>query len=193
MVSQGQSLSIGLFPEQQRAENLLSLSYSHKASISATQILPRMRSECIICAEKAGYGERHVHVTKLICWMSIPLRWDSQQPTASREEIAFSMLGRWGLPLIPWIQHIFRESLYTVDVGKSQQSPCFYIHVRYINHTKFFLLYTTLYKLYWSFLTLNSLMWSYIKYNKFSHYLHVPRWVISGTFAGNCTWFFSAY
>ncbi|KAF4994612.1 hypothetical protein FGRMN_5681 [Fusarium graminum] len=78
--------------------------------------LKGMRLDCNRHAEKAGYGEKHVDGTKFIYWMGAYLcnmvkNLKAEKPMASRCEIAFSMLDRWGLPIVPWGSHILRWSL----------------------------------------------------------------------------------
>ncbi|KAM0218237.1 hypothetical protein ACHAQI_001424 [Fusarium lateritium] len=82
----------------------------------ARTTLTGMRIDCNRHAEKAGYGEKHVDGTKFIYWMGAYLcnmvkNLKAEKPMASRYEIAFSMLDRWGLPLVPWQSHILRMSL----------------------------------------------------------------------------------
>ncbi|KAF5004151.1 hypothetical protein FDECE_9365 [Fusarium decemcellulare] len=66
--------------------------------------------------ENAGLGESHVTATHLVYWMCAHLCdqvrvLKGSRPDASREEIAFSILDRWGLPCVPWKYHTFKASL----------------------------------------------------------------------------------
>ena len=67
-------------------------------------------------AEKAGYGELGMNPLKFIYWwerrLCRKIRYvKSQRPTATREEIAYHMLDRWGLLVLPWYPDIVRASL----------------------------------------------------------------------------------
>ena len=82
----------------------------------ASGMLERMRNECNKHAEKVGFGEPEMDATRLLYWMAhhtcskIQIL-KAQRPFASLEEIAWHMLDRWGLPLVPWIHHAFKMSL----------------------------------------------------------------------------------
>ncbi|KAF4485586.1 hypothetical protein FAGAP_11561 [Fusarium agapanthi] len=67
-------------------------------------------------AEQAGHGEKHMNDIRLVYWMAMDLCRQIKgikisRPTATREEIAFSILDRWGLPRVPWKLHMFKASL----------------------------------------------------------------------------------
>jgi len=82
----------------------------------ANVILKRMRRECNLSAEKAGLGEPAMDAIKVVYWMAH--HWldkvrqtQTRFPQASREEVRFRLLDRWGLPVIPWNLNLFRASL----------------------------------------------------------------------------------
>lgn len=79
-------------------------------------MLRTMRTFCNKPAEKAGLGEPGVDATVVICWIaaffSDKIRaTKALRPQASQEEIAFHLLDRWGLPLVPWRNHALKASL----------------------------------------------------------------------------------
>ncbi|KAL7765955.1 hypothetical protein ACKLNR_003871 [Fusarium oxysporum f. sp. zingiberi] len=83
-------------------------------------MLTNMRSFCNRHAEKAGHGEKHAQTVKVIYWMGAFLcnkirTLKASMPHATQEEIAFSILDRWGLPIVPWRSHLFRVSLCKKD------------------------------------------------------------------------------
>ncbi|RTE68850.1 hypothetical protein BHE90_016772 [Fusarium euwallaceae] len=74
-----------------------------------------MKSQCNRHAEAAGHGE---DLNGYICmfWMTHYFcnkiqALKKQRPGATDEEIRFSILDRWNLPLIPWVGHPFKASL----------------------------------------------------------------------------------
>ncbi|KAG5751995.1 hypothetical protein H9Q70_005337 [Fusarium xylarioides] len=82
----------------------------------AQEMLFNMRSYCNKHAEQAGHGEKHMNDIRLVYWMAMDLCRQIKgikisRPTATREEIAFSILDRWGLPRVPWKLHMFKASL----------------------------------------------------------------------------------
>ncbi|KAH6854726.1 hypothetical protein B0I37DRAFT_350008 [Chaetomium sp. MPI-CAGE-AT-0009] len=82
----------------------------------AHRMLHRMRTKCNKHAEKAGYGEPKLDPLRLIVWWWHHLCGKIQQvkaerPTATQEEIAFGIVDRWGLPVLPWVQNPLRASL----------------------------------------------------------------------------------
>lgn len=86
----------------------------------ASRILSRMRRECNKHAEKAGYGERQATPVKVVYWIGAFLcdkirTLKASMPHATQEEIAFSIVDRWGLPIVPWLTHMFRVSLCKKD------------------------------------------------------------------------------
>lgn len=79
-------------------------------------MLRSMRTQCNRHAEKAGLGEPGVDSRVVICWLaaffSDKIRTTKAlRPWASQEDIAFHLLDRWGLPLVPWKNHLFKASL----------------------------------------------------------------------------------
>lgn len=75
-----------------------------------------MRKYCNKHAEAAGLGEPHVDAEIFVYWMAaytcrriqdLRQRW----PAASKDEIAFGILDRWGLPIVPWVGNILRASI----------------------------------------------------------------------------------
>ncbi|WKT48784.1 Zinc finger C2H2-type [Fusarium oxysporum f. sp. vasinfectum] len=82
----------------------------------AEEMLFNMRRSCNRHAEQAGHGEKHMNDIRLVYWMAMDLCRQIKgikisRPTATREEIAFSILDRWGLPRVPWKLHMFKASL----------------------------------------------------------------------------------
>ncbi|KAI9167611.1 Zinc finger protein [Paramyrothecium foliicola] len=81
----------------------------------ASIMLKRMQKECNKHAQAAGHGEE-MDATRVIYWMtghfarkirSLQLEF----PSASREEIRFRNLDRWGLPIVPWVNNMLHASL----------------------------------------------------------------------------------
>jgi uncharacterized C2H2 Zn-finger protein len=75
-----------------------------------------MKRSCNRHAEKAGYGEPKLDALRLIVWWCHVLcrkiqKVKAERPTATREEIAFSIVDRWGLPIVPWVHNPLRASL----------------------------------------------------------------------------------
>ncbi|KAJ4253342.1 hypothetical protein NW762_010497 [Fusarium torreyae] len=65
--------------------------------------------------EDAGHGE-NLEPLHLIYWMAERLCGQiaaikSQLLNVSKEEVAFSILDRWGMPIVPWTKHTFKASL----------------------------------------------------------------------------------
>ncbi|KAL5602436.1 hypothetical protein FOBRF1_009969 [Fusarium oxysporum] len=84
------------------------------------EMLTNMRSSCNKHAEKAGYAEKHAQTVNVIYWIGAFLcdkirTLKAKMPHATKEEIAFSILDRWGLPIVPWTPHMFRVSLCKKD------------------------------------------------------------------------------
>ncbi|ENH70659.1 Krueppel like proteinous protein 1 [Fusarium oxysporum f. sp. cubense race 1] len=82
----------------------------------AKEMLFNMRKFCNKHAEQAGHGEKHMNDIRLVYWMAMDLCRQIKgikvsRPTATREEIAFSILDRWCLPRVPWKLHMFKASL----------------------------------------------------------------------------------
>ncbi|KAF4415889.1 hypothetical protein FACUT_13022 [Fusarium acutatum] len=86
----------------------------------ASELLTNMRRYCNRHAQKAGYGEKNADKIKVLYWIGAFLcdkikTLKANMPDATQEEIAFSILDRWGLPIVPWISHTFRLSLCKKD------------------------------------------------------------------------------
>lgn len=82
--------------------------------------LADMRRSCNRHAENLGLGERHVDSMALIYWMAAffcnKIREVKEERSKIKahvtpEEIAFHILDRWGMPIIPWSRHAFSASL----------------------------------------------------------------------------------
>ncbi|KAL2689838.1 hypothetical protein Neosp_003899 [[Neocosmospora] mangrovei] len=78
----------------------------HILNILARKKLQIMRKFCNRHAEGAGYGEPQVTELVFIYWMAHHFSSKIQQvradrPQATRTEVAFHILDRWGLPLVP--------------------------------------------------------------------------------------------
>ncbi|RSL44169.1 hypothetical protein CEP54_014794 [Fusarium duplospermum] len=78
-------------------------------------MVTNMKRKCNRHAEAAGYGE---DLNGYICmfWMAHYFcnkiqALKKQRPGATDEEIRFSILDRWNLPLIPWVGNPFKASL----------------------------------------------------------------------------------
>lgn len=78
--------------------------------------LDRMRACCNADAENAALGEPRMDAIKVVYWMAH--HWcdkiksvQATLPDASREDIRFRLLDRWGLPVVPWINNLFCASL----------------------------------------------------------------------------------
>ncbi|EXM21130.1 hypothetical protein V3481_003206 [Fusarium oxysporum f. sp. vasinfectum] len=85
-----------------------------------SEMLIRMRSCCNKHAQKAGHAEKHAQTVKVIYWIGAFLcdkirTLKANMRHATQEEIAFSILDRWGLPIVPWTPHMFRVSLCKKD------------------------------------------------------------------------------
>lgn len=96
----------------------------------ASERLTRMRTQCNKLAEEAGCGEKVVTDVYLTCWMA---HWicqkiqtvKKQRPDASQDEIAFRLGDRWGLPVVPWMHHIWCASLCKLqDLSHSLAAVC---------------------------------------------------------------------
>jgi hypothetical protein len=73
---------------------------------AAKRILDRMRISCNKHAEAAGLGEQEMDPLRFIYWWCHHLckkiqRVKRERPSALPEEIAFYLLDRWGLPIVP--------------------------------------------------------------------------------------------
>lgn len=78
-----------------------------------------MRSAYNRHAEVLDLGEKHVDITRTIYWIAaffcdkvhkVKQERQTVNPYVTREEIAFHILDRWGLPYVPWIRHAFKAS-----------------------------------------------------------------------------------
>ena len=80
----------------------VAMSWSGKClSRLAHAMLCRMRRDCNKWAEKAGYGEPDMNALKFMYWWARSLcrkiqHVKNQRPTATREEITYHLLDRWG-------------------------------------------------------------------------------------------------
>lgn len=82
----------------------------------ARTTLKNMRGHCNRHAEHAGLGEPEVDPIIYTYWVCHHLcdtirKVKIERPQASNDEIAFHILDRWGLPMVPWQCHAFRASL----------------------------------------------------------------------------------
>ena len=88
----------------------------HSLHSLSTRMLTRMRKNCNRHAEAAGLGEPHVDETRFIYWMvahfsQVVKSLKADLPAASRDEVRFRILDRWGLPIVPWIRTMLTASL----------------------------------------------------------------------------------
>lgn len=92
----------------------------HTLQSFARARLDKMRRTCNRHAENLGLGEKHVDSMALIYWMAAFFCNKIRQVKEERskikahvtpEEIAFHILDRWGMPIIPWARHAFSASL----------------------------------------------------------------------------------
>ncbi|KAH6850199.1 hypothetical protein B0I37DRAFT_428192 [Chaetomium sp. MPI-CAGE-AT-0009] len=84
--------------------------------VIARSMLHQMREACNRHAERAGFGEQEMDPLRLIYWWCHHLckkiqRVKSERPSGTQEEIAFYLLDRWGLPIVPWVGNILKASL----------------------------------------------------------------------------------
>ncbi|KAI5458787.1 hypothetical protein BGZ63DRAFT_407169 [Mariannaea sp. PMI_226] len=82
----------------------------------AARMLNTMRKKCNKHAEAAGLGDKGMNEIRLVYWMVAHFSSQIQtikkdMPTATREEIRFQILDRWGLPIVPWVQNVLCASL----------------------------------------------------------------------------------
>jgi uncharacterized Zn-finger protein len=82
----------------------------------AQTMLRRLRKQCNKHAEEAGFGEQEMDPLRLIYWWCHHLckkiqRVKSERPSGTPEEIAFYLLDRWGLPVVPWTTNVLKASL----------------------------------------------------------------------------------
>jgi hypothetical protein len=69
--------------------------------------LHRLRTHCNKHAEEAGCGEPGMDALRVVYWMAHQMcntirRVKGERPAATQEEVAFNILDRWGLPVVPW-------------------------------------------------------------------------------------------
>lgn len=84
--------------------------------VVAREMLATMRRSCNKHAEASGLGEPWITKKLLICWMAAVTcqrikEVKEEQPGSTQYEIAFHLFDRWGLPMVPWMNHPFRISL----------------------------------------------------------------------------------
>lgn len=81
----------------------------------ARRRLNRLRAQCNIRAENLGFGEKEMTAELVVYWMThrvclmIQMIKDSKEGQ-TLEEIAWSMLDRWGLPIVPFTHNTFMAS-----------------------------------------------------------------------------------
>ncbi|KAK6711749.1 hypothetical protein SNK05_006181 [Fusarium graminearum] len=88
----------------------------HFVRVLAASDLHNMRWNCNKHAERAGLGEPEVDPIIYIYWECHHIcdtirKVKIERPQANNDEIAFHILDRWGLPMVPWLCHTFRASL----------------------------------------------------------------------------------
>lgn len=82
----------------------------------ASERLSRLKYRCNRNAQKAGLGEEGMDNVLLVYWMThwicdkIKAIKDSNEEAKTVEDIAWRLLDRWGLPIVPWEVHTFGAS-----------------------------------------------------------------------------------
>jgi hypothetical protein len=82
---------------------------------AATAMLKTMRQQCNKHAENAGLGDPLTPIQLLYWWATFLCdkvqSLKTKLPLASMEEIQFSIVDRWGLPILPWVGNPLKASL----------------------------------------------------------------------------------